>query len=176
MDLLPRNPATIDDVRQWPIAGPWPTKSGGLLSLPLAMSREQALKFLDYDPVELGRIPVDIRGLRIFYVHDVPAGGVGGKAFHRARTEISFVVKGAVRWLFEDLRGRKKETSPEDRHVVFIPPFILHSMKAEADETIVATLANTLFLPDDPATHDTYPDEIFRSMQDKFRRQAERIG
>lgn len=165
MDLLPRNPARIDDVRQLPIAGPWPTKSRGLLSLPVAMSREQALEFLDYDPIELGRIPVDIRGLRIFYVHDVPAGGVGGRAFHRVRSEISFVVKGKVRWHFEDLGGRKKEISPEDRCVVFIPPFILHSMEAEAGETIVATLANTLFFPEDSATHDTYSDEIFRSMQ-----------
>ena len=164
----PRNPPTIEAVRIFQMRGPWPTKSGGFLSVPFALSPEEAAEFLVCDPAEIERIGVDIRGLRVFFVHDVPAAGVGGRSFHRVRKEISFVARGAVRWTFEDLSGAKTEVATSHESVVSIPPFVLHAMTAEEPDTMVITLANTLFSADDPRTHDTYPAEVFAEMQARY--------
>ena len=169
----PRNPPTIDAVREFRMRGPWPTKSGGYLSVPLALPPEEAAEFLLCDPAEIDRIGVDIRGLRMFFVHGVPAGGVGGRSFHRVRKEISFVARGVVRWTFEDLAGATTEIAAAADSVVYIPPFILHAMEAEDAETMVITLANTLFFTDDARTHDTYPAELFAEMQAQYRAAAD---
>ena len=165
----PRNPPTIEAVRVFQMRGPWPTKSSGFLSVPFALTPAEAAEFLICDPDEIERIGVDIRGLRAFFVYDVPAGGVGGRSFHRVRKEISFVARGAVRWTFEDLSGAKSEVAASNESVVCIPPFVLHAMKAEEPDTMVITLANTLFFSEDPRTHDTYPAEVFVEMQAQYR-------
>ena len=80
-----RNPSTVDDIRELRMTGPWRSKSGGLLSVPFALSHVQTLDIFDYDQTELDRIPRDIRGLRMFVVEDIPGGAVGGGEFHRIR-------------------------------------------------------------------------------------------
>lgn len=78
-----RNPSTMDDIRELRMTGPWRSKSGGLLSVPFALSHVQTLDIFDYDQAELDRIPRDIRGLRMFVVEDIPGGAIGGGEFHR---------------------------------------------------------------------------------------------
>ena len=41
-------------------------------------------------------------------------------------------------------------------------------MTANEPDTMVITLANTLFFSDDPRTHDTYPEEVFVEMQARY--------
>jgi len=169
MDSLPRNPPTVDDVREFRMTGPWQSKSGGALHVPISLPYPQAMRFFDYDPVELGRIPVDIRGLRAFTVSDITAGGIGGMQFHRIRTEISFVIKGKVSWRFEDLYGATREISWSPDNVLYMPPFVLHTMTSEEAGSALVTLANTLYIRDDPRTHDTYRADVFHGMRDRFR-------
>jgi hypothetical protein len=130
---------------------------------------KEAAEFLLCDPVEIDRIGVDVRGLRMFFVHSVPKGGVGGRSFHRVRKEVSFVACGTVRWTFEDLHGTTTELQASPDSVVYIPPFILHAMEAEERDTMVVTLANTLFSVEDVRTHDTYPAKVFAEMQMQYR-------
>jgi hypothetical protein len=163
--IRPQNPPTVDDVLELTVTGPWPSKSGGSLSVPLAMPHAEAMKFLQPDPIELARLPSNIRGLRIFVIEDVPKGGIGGKEFHRIRTEILFTINGKTRWTCEDLYGVQKEFLPERGTVLVIPPFILHTMEAEEPHSTVVVLANTLFVVEDTSTHDTYSAEVFRHLQ-----------
>lgn len=172
MDTLPQNPPTVADVRELRMSGPWRSKSGGSLNVPVALSHAAAMRFFDYDPAELERIGVDIRGLRVFYVSDAPAGGIAGKQFHRVRTEIEFVIKGSVRWEFEDLYGAKREVVASPERVLYIPPFILHTLTFEEAGGAVGTLANTVYLREDSRTHDTYSADVFRGMQDRIRGHA----
>jgi hypothetical protein len=172
MDTLPRNPPTVDDVREFRVTGPWQSKSGGVLNVPVALPHLEAMRFFDYDPAELGRIPIDIRGLRVWVVSDIPAGGIGGNQFHRVRTEISFVVKGKVSWRFEDLYGGTRVISWSPDNALLMPPFVIHTLVSEESGSAVVTLANTLYIPDDPRTHDTYRADLFYAMRDRFRCEA----
>jgi hypothetical protein len=163
--MRPRNPPTVDNVQEISTRGPWPTKSNGVLSVPLTLSHLDAMRFLQPEPVELARLPFDISGLRIFVVDDVPRGGIGGKEFHRIRTAILFTINGKIRWICEDLYGSKREFAPSRGEVLIIPPFILHTMKAEEPGSTLVILANMLFIPEDPGTHDSYSSEVFSRLQ-----------
>jgi hypothetical protein len=169
IEALPSEPPNVSDVREFQITGPWKTKSRGKLHVPIALTHLQATEFLNYDPSELMRIPVDIRGLRIFTVSDIPAGGIGGTQFHRIRTEISFVSKGKVRWKFEDLYGETREIPWAPDTALSMPPFVLHTSICEEAGSEIVTLANTLYIPDDPRTHDTYRADEFHDMRNLFR-------
>lgn len=105
MPELPLSAPTVRDIGLFQLAGPWPSKSGGCLSVPFALPYEAAKRFLEGDPTEFARNPQLIRGLRMFIVENMPAGGVGGGEFHRTRSEIIFTTRGKVRWSCEDLYG-----------------------------------------------------------------------
>jgi hypothetical protein len=169
IDALPSDPPSVSDVREFRLTGPWETKSRGKLHVPIALPHLQAMAFLSYDQTELERIPVDIRGLRIFTVSDIPYGGIGGTQFHRIRTEISYVGKGKVRWKFEDLYGATREIPWVPDTVLSMPPFVLHTSICEEAGSNIVTLANTLYIPDDPRTHDTYRADEFYEMRNLFR-------
>lgn len=164
-----RQPPSVHDIRELRMTGPWRSKSGGLLSVPFALPYAQAMDLFDYDPAELAGVPRDIRGLRMFVLEDMPAGGVGGGEFHRIRVEIVFTVQGRVRWLCEDLHGGRKEFTPARDCILYFPPFILHTMEALEPGSAVVVIANTLYDPDDPDTHDTYPAAQFRTLQEHYR-------
>jgi hypothetical protein len=127
-------------------------------------------RLLEYDAWELEQIGIDIRGIRVFYIRGARAGGMAGNQFHRIRTEIAFLVDGSARWEFEDLYGGTSELHAARECALLIPPFVLHRVTFDADGATLATLANTLYVRDDPRTHDTYSLEAFRSMQELMRR------
>lgn len=168
-DLPARPPPSVSDIRELAMTGPWRSKSGGLLSVPFALSYAQTMDIFDYDATELDRVPRDIRGLRMFVLEDIPVGGVGGGEFHRIRIEIVFTVKGRVRWLCDDLYGGRKEFTPTRDCILHFPPFILHTMEAMEHGSSVVVIANTLYDPDDARTYDTYPVASFRAMQEHYR-------
>jgi hypothetical protein len=148
--------------------GPWRSKTGGLLSVPFALSHAQAMDIFDYDHAELDRLPRDIRGLRMFVLEDMPAGGIGCGEFHRIRIEIVFTVKGRVRWICEDLYGGRKEFISSRDCILRVPPFILHTIESLEQDSSVVVIANTLFDADDPRTHDSYPATEFRALQEHY--------
>jgi hypothetical protein len=172
MDILPRQPLTVADVRELRTSGPWPSKSGGGLRVPIALSEPETRRFFDYDAAELERIRVDIRGVRVFFVSRAPAGGLAGNQFHRLRTEIEFVIQGSVRWEFEDLYGGRRVVHASPACALYIPPFILHRVTFEEPETTLATLTNTVYVRDDPRTDDTYSAEAFQTLAERFRAYA----
>ena len=160
--MLPmRDPPRVGDIRELRMTGPWRSKSGGTLSVPFALPYARMMDLFDYDPAELDRVPLDIRGLRMFVLEDMPTGGVGGGEFHRIRIEIVFTVKGRVRWVCEDLYGARKEFTPPRDCSFYLPPFILHTMEAVEHGSALVVIANTLYNADDPRTHDTYPAAEF---------------
>jgi hypothetical protein len=164
-----RDPPSVEDIRQIRMAGPWPSKSGGLLSVPFALSHAQTMDIFDYDQAELDRIPRDIRGLRMFVVEDIPTGGVAGGEFHRIRIEILFTMKGKVRWSCEDLYGGRKEFLPPRDCILYLPPFILHTTESLEAGSAIAVIANTQYDADDARTYDTYSTAEFRSLQEHYR-------
>lgn len=167
-----RNPPSVEHIREIRMTGPWQSKSGGWLSVPFALSHAEMLDLFDYDRSELNRISRDIRGLRMFVLEDIPAGGVGGGEFHRIRIEIAFTVTGRVGWHCEDLYGRSKEFFPARDCILYFPPFILHTMEAIEDRSAVVVIANTLYDVADPQTYDTYPVAEFRALQEHYRAMA----
>jgi WxcM-like protein len=164
-----RNPPSVEDIREIRMTGPWQSKSGGWLSVPFALSHAEMLELFNYDRSELERVSSDIRGLRMFVLEDIPAGGVGGGEFHRIRVEIAFTIRGRVRWHCEDLYGQRKEFFQTRDCILYFPPFILHTMEAVENLSSVVVIANTLYDVADPQTYDTYPVAEFRALQ-KHRR------
>jgi hypothetical protein len=169
MILPSRDPSSVEDIRELPMTGPWRSKSGGLLSVPFTLPYAQAMNIFDYDPAELARIPRDIRGLRMFVLEEMPAGGVGGGEFHRLRIEIAFTMKGKVRWMCEDVYGGRKEFCPSRDCSLYFPPFIMHSVESLEAGSALVIIANTLYDADDARTHDTYPAAAFRELQEHYR-------
>lgn len=114
---------------------------------------------------ELNKIPEDIRGLRSYSVRGLPKDKIGGTEFHRIREELVFGLEGRVLWKCEDIYGGRREFELSSQKGVWVPPFVLHTYHTLEENSGLLVLANTLFNPDDPRTHDTYSREEFRKLQ-----------
>ncbi len=157
---------SIKDVKLIKTPNTWETKSGGTLTVPLALPIETLTKiFLHYSQKELREVPENIRGLRIYLVNDIPQGKTGGKEFHKIREEIVIVVQGSAKWTCEDITGDTKEFTLKMGQGIWNRPYIFHTYESLEDHTILAVVCNTLFNPDNPKTHDTYKEEEFRALQ-----------
>lgn len=141
--------------------GPWKSKSGGELNVLLALSRSSLHKFLDYDNPEFDRLPEDLRGLRTYTVSDIPKNSVGGGEWHKARTEYIGALAGSALLQCVDFSGNEQEFILNGHSSIIMPPGILHTYTALEDSTTLQVLANTLFIPEDSRTHDTYSAESF---------------
>ena len=152
-------------------AGPWSSKSGGSLeviySSALALPAMMA-EFFDYSLEELALVQTDIRGFRLYTVTGIPKGGVGGREFHRLRHELFFTLSGALQVCCEDMMGGRLEWVMPARHGVHIKPTILHTVTALEPDTDFLVVANTLFDPEDPRTHDCYSEVEFKRLKGEF--------
>lgn len=152
-------------------AGPWKSKSGGELNvvnrIPLSLLKQ--LGFFDYNEEELGKLPseFDIRGLRTYTVRGIPAGTIGGTEFHRIRGEFLHCLEGEVEFVLESLVGEIEKHTLSPSVGVFVPPYTLHRYTATKECSGLLVICNTLFLPEDSRTHDTYPEDEFRKLQTK---------
>ncbi len=157
---------TVDQIQVIEARGPWTTKSGGQLNVVMAMDFGKVQdQYLHYEDNELARVPEDIRGLRIYTVRDLPKGSIGGTEWHRIREEMVFGLEGSVHWECEDVFGEKREFTLSAVLGVWMPPFILHTYQAREEGSGLLVFANTLFIPNNPRTHDTYSTEAFRELQ-----------
>lgn len=158
--------SSINDIQLFYGDGPWTTKSNAQLNVLFSIpfnSIEQ--HFFEYNKEDLDAIGFDVRGLRSYIVQDIPKNSVGANEWHRLRHEIIVCIKGKVLWEFEDLMGEKREIITEPGTCLWIPPFILHTYKALQKDSVVQVITNTLFLPDEPSTHDTYTAEAFNQLK-----------
>ena len=159
----------VNDVQIIETRGPWNTKSGGKLNVVFAMPLATVQdRYLHYETTELDRVPSDIRGLRVYTVRDLPNGKIGGIEWHRVREEMVFALEGSVHWMCEDLFGGKRDFVLTTGVGVWMPPFILHAYEVKEESSGLFVIANTLFVPDDPRTHDTYSMETFRELQTEY--------
>jgi len=160
----------IDDIQEIKSRGPWRSKSGGDLNVLFALPQEQVSSFLDFENPEFDITQEisghNIRGLRSYTVSDIPKDSVGGKEWHRARTEYVSALAGSVVWQCVDFAGKEREFILDGRSGVIIPPGILHTYVGLEDQTTLQIICNTLFIPEDSLTHDTYSRENFHEQQD----------
>lgn len=160
---------SVQDVQIIESRGPWDTKSGGKLmvmfGMPFGTVRN---KYFHYKSEELDRVPTDIRGLRAYTVYDLPQGKIGGAEWHRIREEMVFVLNGSLKWTCEDLYGGQKDFILDLNVGIWMPPFILHTYEVKETGSQLFVVANTLFIPEDPATHDTFSWEAFRKLKNKY--------
>jgi len=162
---------TVDDIQEIPTGGPWDSKSGGTLDVLFAFSHDQITKFLDFDNPEFEEAKrisgVDIRGLRSYTVRNIPKGSVGANEWHRARTEYVRVLSGSAVWECLDFKGNKKQVVLSSRNGVISPPGLLHTYRALEDGTALQVICNTLFVPEDPLTHDSFSADTFPMATDE---------
>ncbi|HTH72330.1 MAG TPA: hypothetical protein VL737_03120 [Candidatus Pristimantibacillus sp.] len=155
----------IDNSRFMEVGGRWRAKSGGFLTVQFALPKEVIGALLDYDNPAFDQVEeesgVDIRGLRSYQVEGIPQGSIGGQEWHRARTEYVTALAGSALWQCVDPSGREREFVLDGRTAVLQPPGILHTYEALEDDTRLEVVCNTLFIPDNKKTHDTFPAAEF---------------
>jgi hypothetical protein len=152
---------TIADIHTTPTNGPFRTKSEADLSVKIKLDTQKlSSDFFVYSDM----CPDDLKGLRLYVLDGLNKDKVGGYEFHKERQEIVSVGRGSVRWVFEDTYGGVKEYVQTTGQSVHIPPFILHTYTVLEDDTQLLVLANTLFVPEDRSTHDTYSLEDFKEL------------
>ncbi len=161
------NPLTVESVIEIETKGPWKTKSDAELRVLFAMPHANLLEFLRYDENELGQLPENIKGLRSYSVRGIRKGNKGGIEFHRIRKELLFGLEGVFNIECEDVYGNKKDFELDSQRGIYIPSFVLHTYKTIEDGGLLV-IANTLFNPDDPRTHDSYSQETFRWLQGQY--------
>lgn len=161
------SPATVNEIKEIPIKGPWKTKSEAELRVLFSLPYDEIQKYLSYDQQELQNIPIDIRGLRSYSVTDLKEGSVGAMEFHRVRKEILFSLNGIIEVECEDVYKNVRNFTLNGSTGLFVPPFILHTYKVKRSGDIIV-IANTLFYPDDSRTHDSYSIEIFKKLQENY--------
>lgn len=175
--LKPVNdPATVDDVVELAVDGPWTTKSKGELDKLFELEFDKLFHggYLDYNATELSYLPKDIRGLRSYTVHKLQpkqndgTQTIGGVEYHRIRKELLFVLEGAATIELEDVYGKTKKVSLDQRRGLYIQPFILHTYWIDANNTRLFVVANTCFNANDERTKDTYPAPVFRELQKHY--------
>jgi len=161
--------ASVDDIQILESNGPWNTKSGGQLTALFNLPMPQMLeKYFHYEPSELEKLSFDTRGLRSYQVSGIAKGSIGANEWHRNRNELVFALQSTATWTCEDVYGRKKAFTLDGTHGAWTPPFIFHTYQAQSDNTQLLVIASTLFVPDDPSTHDSYSEEMFRELQKAY--------
>ena len=108
----------------------------------------------------------NIKGLRSYTVSNIPKGSIGGKEWHKARSEYLYVPSGSATVQCIDLAGDEKTFTVTSKQAIIIPPGILHTYTALEDNTKLQVICNTLFIPNEPGTHDSFlPDEFYKLIE-----------
>jgi dTDP-4-dehydrorhamnose 3,5-epimerase-like enzyme len=101
-------------------------------------------------------------------VSNIPKGSIGAREVHKVRHELAFVLDGSVRWTCEDVYGNVKECILDKTTAIWTPPYVLHTYEALEENSRILVIANTLFDPNDPRTHDSYSETEFRELQAEY--------
>lgn len=154
--------STIEDIQTFTVTGPWSTKSGGDLNVLFAIPYNLLMKlFFNYDENELEQISSDIRGLRSYHISSLERDSVGANEWHKVRSEIITVTRGSIKLDCRDLRGNSTSLVVDSTVCTLVPPYIMHTYTVLEDNTEITVIANTLFNPAEPSTHDTYSLDTF---------------
>ena len=80
---------------------------------------------------------------RFYFQEDMPERGVGGKEIHRLRREVFLVRKGELELELEDVYRNKEKFILEEKQGIIIPPFMLHTLRINENNSILDIRANT---------------------------------
>lgn len=163
MTSKPGRQTTIHDITLIESVGQWDTKSGGVLKVNLTLPQAALSTFLDYENPAFDEVNENIRGLRVYTISRIPKGRIGGMEWHQIRTEYVRVLSGRVIMECMDMDGDEHRFVLDDTCALIIPPKILHTYKTLENDTSLQVIANTLYMPDDPETHDTFHADTFMS-------------
>lgn len=156
---------TVAEIKVVESRGPWKSKSGGELDVLFGFNQDEVMAFLDFDNPEFSKVMQvsgkDIRGLRAYTVSGIAKDSIGAREWHRARSEFVRVLTGSIIWTCVDLEGNERTFTLDTKTAVLTPPGILHTYQALEANTKLQVICNTLFIPQDPHTHDTYSQESF---------------
>lgn len=153
---------TINDVHKLNSKGPWQTKSNANLDVLFGYDMNYISNFFfDYSESEMQQLPKDIRGMRSYIVSKIPINSIGANEWHKIRNELAITIEGVVEWELTDKDGKSITITVEKNEGIYIPNHILHKYKSLKLDSAILVLANTIFEPDDPQTHDTYTKESF---------------
>ena len=158
---------TVADIQVFETGDPWKTKSGGNLATQFGapgIPIRTVEKYFQYRAADLSASK-DLKGFRIYTVRDIPEGTIGGTEWHRVRQEMVFALDGKVEWECEDVSGNPRSFVLDRGAGIWMPPYTLHTYKAQVQGSGLLVVANTLFYPKDKATHDTYSQETFLDLQ-----------
>jgi dTDP-4-dehydrorhamnose 3,5-epimerase-like enzyme len=159
----------VNDVKIIENKGPWDTKSGGKLNVLFGIDFNTLnVNYFNYEKSEVENIHQDIRGLRAYSVRNLENGRVGANEWHRIRNELVFMTEGSADWICEDLYGNKKTYNLSDAQGVWTPPFVMHTYKTTSEKNGILVIANTLFDPNNPKTHDSYSIADFQKIQSLY--------
>lgn len=160
---------TVNEIQVVETKGPWQSKSGGELHVLFGLNQAQTSAFFDFDNPEFDRVSkesgLDIRGLRSYTVSGIPKDSIGAQEWHRARTELVRAERGSAMWTCTDLEGNERSFTLDAKTAVITPPGILHTYQALEDNTKLQVICNTIFIPEDSHTHDTFSKESFYEVQ-----------
>jgi len=164
---------TINEIRVFKAQGPWKTSTGSSLSVRVALSFEWVTNsFLGYNSEELANISPDIRGLRVYTVRNIPLERRSSSGFHKVRGEIAMGLDGKVELECEDVLGDSKKFIITPENGIWMPPYLLQTHQALEEDSGLILIANTLFVAEKKETHDTYPAEDFRRLQQQIKREG----
>jgi len=171
--IIPKVEEIQEEVQVLQSHGPWRTKSNGELMVLYATTLDLFKKiagkfakdFFSYDEEELAKIPTDIRGFRIYTVQNLSKGQIGGTEFHRIRKEFFFGLGGAVLLTCDDLFGDSRTFTIDTKSGIYMPNYLRHTYQVLEDNSGFMVIANTLFIPDDRRTHDTYDSAEFATLK-----------
>jgi hypothetical protein len=171
-DIFPRvrvlasDPARVAEIPYYAYRGPWPSKSGGDLWLVAQFGLDFIQNFFNYDPHELERFAVDIRGYRQYIVTAIPDGSLGGKHFHRVRQSIVQVLSGRIDFHFEDAYGDRRSVVLEPNGWLLMPPFIYVTYEAQLPDSSFSMIVNTKYTS---GCHDECGEQELRELQARFK-------
>jgi dTDP-4-dehydrorhamnose 3,5-epimerase-like enzyme len=161
---------TVNDIMTIDTRGPWKSKSGGELNVLFALPQDEVTAFLDYDHPDFDFVQqetgINMRGIRVYNVSEIPKNSIGGLEWHGIRTELVSALGGKALWQCADVFGNEQEFVLDGKKSVLMPPGIMHTYVGLEDDTRLQVVCNTLFDPDNPLTHDSYSKETFVALQE----------
>ncbi len=157
--------AHVNELKILRPVGPWVTKSSAKLTVLFAFQHDDFNKeFFQYDTAELENVGKDIRGLRIYTVDDIKKNCVGANEWHKIRQEILFCTSGSLNIELVDVYGSKRRVNLSKHEGIWIQPYVLHTYTAIQDMSSLEVIANTLYVPEDVITHDTFSADDFHGL------------
>lgn len=165
-------PHTVEEIEHFRSTEPLVGANGVRLQPYFTLNQLEVERFLSYDqtPVlNIGRAPdYHLPGEQVYTTSGIKAREIGGMHAHCMRQQITVCTRGSVLWAVEDAYRQRTSFVLNEGDGVWLPSDILHSYQGIAPESDILTLANTIYRPENPDSHDECDIEAFIHWQEGF--------